>query len=118
MKYGDKVKVLCGEHKGQEGKVEADLINAGLCVVEFEDGTQEAFEAHEIVKVKEMKTVKLEMTEDELNMLVEKLSWMRCVVRDSYLDHRHYCNGQCENKCDRPELHNFENWIRSKIIAE
>ena len=50
-------------------------------------------------------------------MLVRKLSWMRCVVRDSNcLDYKEYCSGICNVGCNRPDLCNFETWLRSKIV--
>jgi len=60
--------------------------------------------------------IKVEMTESEFNMIIDKLKWMRCVVRDSDLDYKNYCNGECGSKCNRPDLGNFEEWLKSKIV--
>ena len=62
--------------------------------------------------------IKLELTQDEFNMLVYKLNWMRCIVRDSNLDYKNYCNGCCDSGCNRKDLLNFEEWLKSKIITE
>lgn len=60
--------------------------------------------------------IKLELPESEFNMIVDKLRWMRCIVRDSDLDYEKYCNGECGSQCNRPDLCNFEKWIRSKVV--
>ena len=52
--------------------------------------------------------IKLELPESEFKMIVDKLRWMRCVVRDSDLDYENYCNGECGYECNRPDLCNFE----------
>lgn len=62
--------------------------------------------------------VKLELTQDEFDMLVAKLKWMRCVVRDTNLDYKKYCNGQCNSECNRKDLLNFEGWLKSKVIEQ
>lgn len=62
------------------------------------------------------KKIKFELTENEFNMIINKLSWMRCVVKDGNLNYEHYCNGECGFKCNRPDLCNFERWLKSKII--
>lgn len=62
------------------------------------------------------KKIKIELTEREFNMIINKLSWMRCVVEDGNLNYEHYCNGECGIKCNRPDLCNFERWIKSKIV--
>ena len=64
----------------------------------------------------EERKVKLELLESELNMIIDKLKWMRCVVRDSFLDYEKYCNGKCGFECNRPDLCNFEKWFKSKIV--
>lgn len=60
--------------------------------------------------------IKLELSESEFNMIINKLKWMRCVVRDSDLDYTAYCNGKCNSKCNRPDLCGFEEWFKSKIV--
>lgn len=60
--------------------------------------------------------VKLELSESEFNMIIDKLKWMRCIVRDSDLDYRAYCNGDCNSECNRPDLCDFEEWFKSKIV--
>jgi hypothetical protein len=62
------------------------------------------------------KKIKIELTEQEFNMIIDKLSWMRCVVEDGNLNYEYYCNGECGLKCNRPDLCNFERWIKSKIV--
>lgn len=62
------------------------------------------------------RTVKIELSESEFNMIIDKMKWMRCVVRDSNLNYQNYCNGKCGSECNRPDLCNFENWLKSKII--
>ena len=60
--------------------------------------------------------VKLELSVSEFNMIVDKLEWMGCIVRDSNLDYTAYCNGECNSECNRPDLHGFEEWFKSKIV--
>jgi hypothetical protein len=56
--------------------------------------------------------IKLELSESEFNMIIDKLNWMGCVVRDSNnLDYENYCNGKCGIQCNRPDLCNFEKWF-------
>lgn len=62
------------------------------------------------------RTITLELPESEFNMIIGKLKWMNCVVRDSNLDYTRYCNGECGSKCDRPDLCNFEKWLKSKVV--
>ena len=64
------------------------------------------------------RTITLELPESEFNMLIDKLKWMRCVVRDSDLDYENYCNGECGSECDRPDLCKVEEWLRSKIVNQ
>lgn len=59
--------------------------------------------------------VRLELTEEEFKMIIDKMKWMRCIVRDSNLNYEDYCDGKCDN-CNRPDLCNFEKWIYSKVI--
>lgn len=68
----------------------------------------------------EEKEITIKLLESEFNMIVNKLNWMRCIVKDSdnNLDYEKYCNGDCGINCDRPDLHNFEKWFKSKIIDQ
>ena len=61
--------------------------------------------------------VRLELLESEFDMIIEKLKWMRCVIRDSDLDYTDYCNGECGLECNRPEFCDFEEWFKSKLIT-
>ena len=61
--------------------------------------------------------ITLKLSESEFNMIVEKLKCMRCIVRDSEtLYYQKYFNGECGLQCNRPDLCNFENWFKSKIV--
>lgn len=61
--------------------------------------------------------IQLELTKDEFDMIVDKMDWMRCIVRDSNnLNSEDYCNGQCGPECNRPDLCSFSGWFKSKII--
>ena len=63
------------------------------------------------------KEISLRLPESEFNMIIDKLKWMSCIVRDSKnLDYTKYCNGECDHQCNRPDLCNFEKWFKSKII--
>ena len=62
------------------------------------------------------KIIKFKLTENEFNMIIEKLRWMKCVVRDGNLNSENYCNGECDSECNRPDLCNFKNWLESKIV--
>lgn len=64
----------------------------------------------------EEKRITLKLPESEFEMIIDKLKWMRCIVRDSELDYTKYCNGECNSQCNRPDLCNFEKWFKSKII--
>lgn len=58
--------------------------------------------------------ITLKLRHDELKMLVEKLKWMRCVVKDSVsLKYSDYCDGDCDN-CVRKGM-DFETWINSRV---
>ena len=63
------------------------------------------------------RTIKVELTESEFNMIVNKLKWMGCVVRDGNLDYENHCNGECGIQCDRPDFCNFGEWFKSKIVT-
>lgn len=63
-------------------------------------------------------TVKIELTENEFNMLIDKLKWMDCIVRGFNFDYTKYCNGECGHECNRPDLCGFEKWIKSKVVEE
>lgn len=51
-------------------------------------------------------------------MLVEKLSWMKCIVKDGNLNYENYCSGNCNETCNRKDLCNVETWLKSKIICK
>lgn len=97
------------EIEGEVAYVEFDTGNGGGCL---------PFNLNELKLAKPpKKEVLLKLTEDEFNMLVEKLNWMRCVVRDTNLKYEDYCNGDCNNSCNRKDLCNFEMWLKSKIVS-
>ena len=63
--------------------------------------------------------IKLELTKNEFNLILDRMNDMRCIVRDGHPfieNGRDYCNGQCNGKCDRPDLCNIKGWLESKII--
>ena len=90
--------------------------------VEFNEGVGGGclpFSLDELVLAKPpKKTVIMKLTEEEFNMLVEKLSWMKCVVKDGNLNYENYCNGECNETCNRKDLCNVETWLKSKIICK
>lgn len=96
-------------------------IEDNLAHVEYDTGTGGGcmpFELSELELAKPpKKMVTLRITEDEFNMLVNKLSWMRCIVRDTNLNYEDYCNGDCNGNCNRKDLCNFEGWLKSKVIS-
>ena len=63
------------------------------------------------------KMIRLEFTESEFNMIVGKLNWMGCVVKDGNLDYKKYCNGDCHDCDDYENAYEFKNWIKSKIVT-
>lgn len=63
------------------------------------------------------RTIKVELTESEFKMIIDKLKWMGCVVKNGNLNYENYCNGECGEMCDRPNLGNFGEWFKSKIIG-
>lgn len=67
--------------------------------------------------IMEQQKIKLELTKGEFDMIINKLKWMRCVVRDGgILNYEDYCNGDCNSKCNRPDLCDFEVWLKSKVV--
>lgn len=105
---------------GQIVCIDGDLIS-----VEFDTGNGGGtctFDIDDVVLAERAgiipeRTIKLELPESEFNMIIDKLKWMRCVVRDSdNLDYQKYCNGDCGLRCNRPDLCNFEKWFKSKVI--
>jgi hypothetical protein len=103
------------------GKI-IEIDEDNLAHVEYNTGTDGGcmpFELSELELAKPpKKMITLRLTEDEFNMLVNKLSWMRCIVRDTSLNYEDYCNGDCNNNCNRKDLCNFNSWLKSKVISQ
>ena len=124
MDYNEKVKIMFGEYKGKTGTIEAYMAFTNIYVVNLDEGGQVVVKPNELARLseekgkEEVKKLKLELTQDEFDMLIEKLSWMRCIIRDSNsLNYQDYCNGDCNGFCNRPDLCNFARWLKSKIVA-
>lgn len=62
------------------------------------------------------KPIRIELTQSEFDLIVDKLKWMDCVVKAGDLDYEKYCNGECGKQCNRPDLCNFGEWFKSKIV--
>ena len=56
----------------------------------------------------------IELSKDEFGMILDKLSWLGCIVKNSDLDYERYCNGECD-RCRRTDL-GFKKWFESKIV--
>lgn len=61
----------------------------------------------------------LELTQEEYNMIANRIKDMRCIVRDSHeFDDKDICNGDCNENCNRPELCNPVKWLESKVVYD